>query len=102
MNRAVKGFALYFLMFFTILVTNGCKKENTITFDAEIDEVDDNSILINTSEDVGFEKAQVYFEEDMEINFDLEIGQTVKLTIKPDIRESYPVQVTAVEIELIE
>ncbi|SHI13401.1 hypothetical protein SAMN02745823_02687 [Sporobacter termitidis DSM 10068] len=80
----------------------GCgKKEQNIVFTATVDEIHDSSILVSTADDVGFDKASVSFAADVKIGFNLIVGQTVKITALPQIKESYPVQVTAVAIELV-
>lgn len=82
----------------------GCKAEKpeeNIVFTGTIEELYDNGILVFTADDVGFDKASVRFDADLEISFNLLVGQVVKLTILPQINESYPVQVTAVAIELV-
>lgn len=77
-------------------------KAENITFTAVIDEVGENGLLVTTADDVGFDKARVSFADEMpEPDFNYIAGQTVRITILPEINESYPVQVTAVAIELI-
>jgi len=44
----------------------------------------------------------VRFEEGAEPDFTLAEGQTLRITILPQIAESYPVQVTAVSVELLD
>ncbi len=79
----------------------GCSsKDDTVTFIAEIDSVSENSILVTTSDDVGFDLASVSYGENLKLDFTPEAGQIVEITIMPEIRESYPVQVTAVKIQL--
>ncbi len=86
-----------------LLVTfSACaKKEPNIVFTGTIDDIHDSSILVSTTDDVSFDKASVSFSDDSEISFIFAVGQIVKITILPQIRESYPVQVTAVAIELV-
>lgn len=80
----------------------GCaKKEPNVVFTGTIEEISGNSILVSTADEVGFDKASVSFVKDIKITFNFLEGQIVKLTILPEIRESYPVQVTAVAIELV-
>ncbi len=73
--------------------------EKNTTFTGIINEVEDQSILVETTDDVGFDLASVNLSEIMDIGFTLQVGQSVQLTILPEIRESYPVQVTAIDIE---
>ncbi|NLP23775.1 MAG: rhodanese-like domain-containing protein [Syntrophomonadaceae bacterium] len=58
--------------------------------------------MVTTTDDVGFDKASVGFDENLEIPFDLVAGQIIEIEALPEIRESYPVQITAVNINLLE
>jgi hypothetical protein len=80
----------------------GCSAERNknITFTAVIEEIYDNSILVSTSDALSFDRASVGI-RGTKTGFNLTVGQTVKITILPQIRESYPVQVTATAIELV-
>jgi rhodanese-related sulfurtransferase len=98
MKRAIPALAIFM---FTILTVFGCRKTDLITFTAVVEDLNINSAAVTTSDNVGFDKATVYFTENMDVDFLLETGQTIKVTILPEIRESYPVQVSAVKIELI-
>lgn len=93
----------YFIIFILIILifTSCIQKDNTITFNGIIENTFENSILITTSDDVGFDKASVSYDKNMKLDFVLTVGQNVKITILPEIRESYPVQVTATKIQLI-
>ncbi len=85
-----------------VLVLTGCDKADTnIVFSGTVEEVTDTAILVFTGDDVGFDKARVAINDQTKIDFTLAVGQTVRVTILPEIAESYPVQVKAVEIELI-
>jgi hypothetical protein len=85
-----------------IITIAGCaKKEPNVVFTGTIEEIHDASILVSTTDDVGFDKASVSFAPDIKLGFNFLAGQIVKVTILPQIRESYPVQVTAVAIELV-
>ncbi|MDD3229471.1 MAG: hypothetical protein PHE09_09675 [Oscillospiraceae bacterium] len=76
-------------------------KEDNIVFKAEITAINDASIEVTTADDVGFDKATVSYVDDMEpTGFNLIVGQKVCITALPEIRETYPVQITAVFIEL--
>ncbi|HAA08226.1 MAG TPA: hypothetical protein DCD98_00495 [Syntrophomonas sp.] len=57
--------------------------------------------MVTTTDDVGFDKARVGFDENLEIPFDLAEGQVIEIEALPEIRESYPVQITAVKISLV-
>ncbi|MGL4361900.1 MAG: hypothetical protein ACRCSG_01215 [Cellulosilyticaceae bacterium] len=79
----------------------GCSQEETVTFEGEIIELHEKQMLVITTDDVGFDKASVYF-NDAKIKGTLAKGAHVIITIFPEIRESYPVQVTAKKIEVTE
>lgn len=86
------------LLIFALLA--GCSgKDDTITFSAEIEQVSENSILVETIDFEEFDKASIDLGE-AEYDFDLAAGQIVEVTIRPEIRESYPVQVTGVKLVL--
>lgn len=73
-----------------------------IVFTGTIEEVGENFIIVNTVDDVGFTRASVSFDTAMEAPLhDFKIGQQWLITILPVIRESYPVQVTAVALEIL-
>ena len=99
-----KPLAIILCLILCLALATGCAGkggEESITFTAVVEGVGDNSILVTTTDDVGFDKASVKFAEGLKIDFDLMTGQLVKITIKPEIAESYPVQVTAVAVELV-
>ena len=103
MKKTVIVIVICFILVLAAAV--GCSSKNqaeNIVFTAVIEEVSDTSILVTTTDDVGFDMASVQFEENVTIGFDLTAGQTVKLTIKPEIAESYPVQVQAVDVQLVQ
>lgn len=89
------------LILIFIFALSGCKKTELITFTAVVDDFNVNSASVTTADYAGFDKATVYFTDEMEMDFMLDRGQTVSITILPEIRESYPVQVSAVKIELV-
>jgi len=78
----------------------GCSKN--ITFDALIKTVYENGMLVYTSEDTGFREASISYAKRIKIKFEPAPGQMVRITALPEIRESYPVQITAVKIVLLE
>ena len=88
------------LIFF--LLTACTKTEPNITFTAVIESFYDNGIIVTTTDDVGFSKANVEYDNSLEIPLNLIAGQMVELTILPQIRESNPIQVKAVKIMLID
>jgi len=86
------------ILLISLLLLSGCSgREQTITFSAEITDVSENNILVNTIDFEEFDKASVDLRE-AEYDFDLAEGQIVEVTIKPEIRESYPVQVTGIKL----
>ncbi len=78
----------------------GCRKN--ITFDALIKTVYENGMMVYTSEDTGFQEASISYAKRIKMNFEPASGQMVRITALPEIRESYPVQITAVKIVLLE
>lgn len=90
------------LMFIAmIFLITGCTKESNIIFDAQIESIGDQSMMVATNGDVGFDKASVGLSE-AKIEGDLVVGGNVKVTIYPGVRETYPIQVTAVKVEMME
>lgn len=84
-----------------VLSLFGCAKtQNTISFTAKVESINDGSITVTTEDDVEFEQADVSFSDGFQPDFEIKQGQTVKIEILPEIRESFPVQVTAVNISL--
>lgn len=91
------------ILFVITLFFFGCgKKSDYITFTGVIEEVNERNILVSTKDLDSSDKARVGFHKDLELNINLVVGQKVEITILPEIREGYPVQVTAVKIKLIE
>ncbi len=92
---------LFFTLLIAIILLAGCglKNEN-IVFSATIESIHDNSIMVTTSDDLSFDKASVDFDKKLKIPFTPAVGQTVEIEALPEIRESYPVQITAVKISL--
>lgn len=79
----------------------GCTNQETIQFTGVIEEIYENGVLVTTDDLASSDRASVGFAEELEpFGFNLLVGQTVRFTILPEIRESYPVQVTAVKLEL--
>lgn len=87
----------------TFLLLTGCgQNDNNLTFIATIERIQDNGLVVTTTDDVGFDKAILGFDEGLEIPFHLLVGQTIEIEALPEIRESDPVQITAVRIRLKE
>lgn len=90
------------LMIITILfVVTECTKEKNITFEAQIESLSDHSMMVTTKDDIGFDKASVGLST-TQIEGDLVEGKKVKITIHPEVRETYPVKVTATKIEVMD
>ncbi len=86
-----------------LFLLTGCgHKADNITFSATIEDIRDNGIIVTTTDGVGFEKASVGYDKGLKIPFNLIVGQTVEIEAFPEIRESEPVQITAVKISLKE
>ena len=102
MNRFsnLKTFFYMILLVILVLLLSGCAKQEKITFSAEIESISENSIIVKTINYDNFDKACVDL-KDAKYDFELSEGQIVDLTILPEIRESYPVQVTGVKLELV-
>ena len=79
----------------------GCTKENSVVFEGKVESLSETSMLVSTEDEVGFDQASVGLGT-AKIKGELAIDKKVKITINPEIRESYPVQVTATKIEVIE
>lgn len=77
-------------------------KEPDIEFTGEVLEVYDNGFLISTTELDGTDKVSVSYDKGMKrLDFNLLVGQTLAVTVLRQMRESYPVQATAVRIQLL-
>lgn len=98
--RYMQMLILLLLLLLLLTVTAGCSARDTVTFTAEIEEVSDSSILVTTVDFEEFDMASVGLSE-AKYDFEPAAGQLVEITILPEIRESYPVQVTAVKLSLI-
>lgn len=83
-----------------LLPLTGCVKDKNITFQAEIESISEFNIIVITNDEVGFDRGSVDISE-AKIDGDLQEGSKIKITIKPEIRESYPVQITATKIEVL-
>lgn len=93
---------LALLLVAALMVLSACAAEGPpIVFTGMIESVTGNSLTVNTPDKVGFDKAVVSFDNALSLDFTPEPGMTVEITILPEIRESYPVQVTATAIKLI-
>ncbi|MDA3731010.1 rhodanese-like domain-containing protein [Niameybacter massiliensis] len=92
---------LILMLVILLFVLTGCTKEKNVTFEAQIESVSDQSMMVTTSGDIGFDKASVGLST-AKIKGDLVVGGNVTVTIHPEIRETYPVQATAIEVEVMD
>lgn len=85
-----------------LLSVAGCSRKNeNITFMAKVEKIYDKSITVDVlTEGMSFSEASVDI-SGVELDFELEEGQTLAITALPTIREVFPVIVTAVKIELM-
>lgn len=88
------------VVFIILIALVGCSKnEDTLTFNAIIDDVNSNSMMITTKDYDRFDKASVDISK-IENDIDLSIGQNIELTILPEVKETYPVKATATKVVL--
>lgn len=81
---------------------NNTKIDKENSFVASVLEVQDNSILVETDdEEIGSDKAVISFEKGKEIK-SYEVGDEVTIYYDGVIKETYPVQITALLITKIE
>lgn len=98
-----KAISFIFALFTFLLLLTACtQKSENIVFTAVIESVHENSIMVTTSEDVGFDKASVDFVKGLDIPVNLTVGQKIEIEALPEVRNSYPVQIAAVKIILKE
>lgn len=84
------------------VLLSGCAQAGYIVFTGAVEEIYENGVLVATDDLNGNDRASVGFAEDMQpFEFNLLVGQRLEITALPEIRESYPVQVTAVKIRLL-
>jgi len=91
------------------LLAGGCDAaapaQENITFAAFVESVEDDGLLVTVIDDagsVGFDRAFAAFSEGLEIGFEVLKGSRIEITALPEIRESDPVQVTAVELAALD
>ena len=97
----LKKAALIISVMLIVGTISACSASNeTITFNAKVDSVSAESLMVTTDGTVEFDKASVSFQEGYMPSFEIQEGQSVIIEILPEIKESYPVQVTAVNITL--
>lgn len=94
---------IYIISFSFASCSSSDSTSEGITFIGEVEEINDSSILVTVddSDSVGFDKASVSISDVNDISFNLIIGQKLQITIKPDIMETYPVQVVSTKIEQV-
>lgn len=94
---------LLIIICISMLFLEACSTNTpNITFVATIESVHEGGVTVITSDHkLDFDRASVEYDKSLEIPTDLLAGQSIEITILPQIKESYPVQVTAVEIKQI-
>ncbi len=92
------------LLFAAALLLTACaEKVPNIVFEGVIEEVYENGFLVTTTDLDGTDKVSIGYDKNMKpLDFTPAPGQTVEMTILPELRESYPVQATAVQVTLKE
>lgn len=84
-----------------LLFTACAEKVPNIVFVGVIQEVYENGFLVTTADLDGTDKVSIGYDKNMKpLDFTPAPGQTVEMTILPELRESYPVQATAVQVTL--
>jgi hypothetical protein len=91
------------LLILCVIITScGEGKDDNFVFVGTVEEIYETGIMITTTEDIGFDRASVGFAEGVILPSDITVGQAVEIEALPEIRESYPVQITAVKITLVD
>ena len=93
-------YKLILILSVILSVCVGCAKEDLMVFEGKVEEIYEGSLIITTNDDIGFDKASVAISDAM-IEGEIEVGSSLKITIYPEVAESYPVQVTAVQVEVV-
>lgn len=89
------------IMIAMLFILTGCATKKNITFEATIESVNEESMIVTTDDEVGLDQASVGLST-ANIEGNLSEGKKVKITMKPEVRETYPVQVTAIKVEVID
>lgn len=92
------------MLLVTVLLFPACSgaEESNIVFTGEVLEVYDKGFLISTTELDGTDKVSIGYDKGMKpLDFNLLVGQTLEVTVLRQMRESYPVQATAVKVRLV-
>lgn len=94
------------LVLAAILLLAGCGRQpaarDNLKFTAAIQEVAQGSILVTTTDPVGFDTAWVRVEGIQHLPPGLAAGQQVTIEALPQVKESHPVQIEAVKIVMFE
>ena len=93
----MKKIIIISLMALALLLPGGCAKSDNITFTGTVESISEQSILVTTGDDVGFDRASVDL-SGVTVDFDILVGSRLDITVLPEIRESEPVQATAVSL----
>ena len=100
MKRIVQMVTFCLLIVVTLTGCLGNDSGGTLSFNAVVESVNGQSILVVLKEPADFDKASVDLSDVKDLPA-LESGDWVFVTILPEIRESYPVQVTAVSLRIL-
>ena len=92
---------LYLLLCLLALSACGQPEEKDTTFQGVVEDVTSQSVLVRTEELSDGDLVWVDISQ-LDVNFSLQEGQTLDISIEPEIRESYPLQATATRLELAE
>ncbi len=93
------------MLLVTVLLFSACSgaEEPNIVFTGEVLEVYDKGFLLSTTELDGTDKVSIGYDKGMKpLDFNLLVGQTLQVTVLRQMRESYPVQATAVKVLLVQ
>lgn len=89
------------LIFLSLLMLSGCsQKKEEITFQGVIEDVTSESVLVRTEELPEGDLIWVNI-NDIDVNFSVQEGQVLNISIGDEIAESYPLQAAATKVELV-
>lgn len=89
------------LLLLLALCACGKQEEKETVFQGVVEDVASQSVLVRTEELSGGSLVWVDVSQ-LDVNFSIQEGQTLDISVKPEIRESYPLQATATRLELVE
>jgi len=95
--------ALLLSAIFAASAFTACQPKAEHKFSGVVETAEENSMLVASSDNAGFDKALVSITSKTEImpgNAKINSGDIVTVTYDGTVRESYPVQITALKIEI--